>query len=725
MKKIIFPFLLIFLCISGTVMPQNVRNYAAKFTGTDSYIAVPNHPDLNPAAITIEAWVNPSEIGPTFMGIVSKNNNSYFLGLQGNTGRISFGPKSGAFFQSKFDSRVPVNKWTHIAATYDGSLTAIFINGVLDTVSFAITGFINSNTDSLFIGATSSNLLCFNGMIDNVRIWKSARTISNIIDNMFIPLDPRYSAGQYSQLITSYQLDNSSINTGGSSALSGVPRNVAFVNMNNKVSNYMDYNNSLVLNGTTDYFRYNNIGASFSPTTAITLEAWIRRDTTGVQPPGDQIIIAKNNGGNRVDYKLWIDVNGSLKFKINDPGGPSGLQTFSNLVDNGQWTHVAATYSSVTGMAQLYINGELTADQSITGRPTINDNDDSLFIGGLTITNQKFKGQIDEVRIWRKVRTEQQIRENMYRRLPDTETNCCFFSFDQNVSACRFPAGGSTVSLHLFAGSAHISSSHLHRNNERPSPMLYDEDYYTPTYANSVEKFFIPDNNAVGITDSVYISGTGTVSGLKVYTLISHSFVSDLTLTLTSPSGQSRVLIGNKGGGGNSIMTIFSDEADSSASLTTGEINGPGVTAPFSPGIKPDQSLSSFDGENTEGWWKLKFVDNGAGNTGYVHGWGIQASPLTGIEPVSQTPGRYDLSQNYPNPFNPSTQIRFSIPKAEMVKLAVYDILGKEVRTLINENRAAGTYNVDFNGAGLSSGIYFYRLTAGEFSEVKKMTLIK
>lgn len=88
-------------------------------------------------------------------------------------------------------------------------------------------------------------------------------------------------------------------------------------------------------------------------------------------------------------------------------------------------------------------------------------------------------------------------------------------------------------------------------------------------------------------------------------------------------------------------------------------------------------------------------------------------------------PHAFNLAQNYPNPFNPSTQIRFSIPQKEMVSLIVYNHLGEKVRTLVNEELALGDYTVDFNAASLSSGLYYYKITAGQFDQTKKMILIK
>jgi len=88
-------------------------------------------------------------------------------------------------------------------------------------------------------------------------------------------------------------------------------------------------------------------------------------------------------------------------------------------------------------------------------------------------------------------------------------------------------------------------------------------------------------------------------------------------------------------------------------------------------------------------------------------------------------PERYSLSQNYPNPFNPVTKIKFAIPKQGFVTLKVYDILGREVKTLVNDVKAPGTYSVDFNGTELSSGVYFYKIQVNGFSEIKRMVLIK
>ena len=91
----------------------------------------------------------------------------------------------------------------------------------------------------------------------------------------------------------------------------------------------------------------------------------------------------------------------------------------------------------------------------------------------------------------------------------------------------------------------------------------------------------------------------------------------------------------------------------------------------------------------------------------------------------SEVPDKFSLGQNYPNPFNPVTNINFSIPKSGMVKLVIYDILGKQISVPVNENLRAGNYKVDFNASALASGVYFYRLESDGFTDIKKMMLVK
>ena len=126
--------------------------------------------------------------------------------------------------------------------------------------------------------------------------------------------------------------------------------------------------------------------------------------------------------------------------------------------------------------------------------------------------------------------------------------------------------------------------------------------------------------------------------------------------------------------------------------------------------------ISAFDNN------KLLAVGDGGMVLGTINGGGT-----TSVEDISngEIPVNFNLYQNYPNPFNPSTTIQFSLPKSGDVTLKIYDILGREVATLLNEEKMAGSYQVTFNASGLSTGIYFYRIQAGSFVETKKMIFLK
>ncbi|MBM4157412.1 MAG: T9SS type A sorting domain-containing protein [Ignavibacteria bacterium] len=119
-------------------------------------------------------------------------------------------------------------------------------------------------------------------------------------------------------------------------------------------------------------------------------------------------------------------------------------------------------------------------------------------------------------------------------------------------------------------------------------------------------------------------------------------------------------------------------------------------------------------------------------DTAYICGYNgkilkaIRGGNVIGVNKISSgIPNDYCLSQNYPNPFNPETIIKFSVPETKLITLKVFDILGREVETIINQTLQPGTYEVTFNGNYLSSGIYYYRLITDNYIETKRMTLVK
>ncbi len=144
-------------------------------------------------------------------------------------------------------------------------------------------------------------------------------------------------------------------------------------------------------------------------------------------------------------------------------------------------------------------------------------------------------------------------------------------------------------------------------------------------------------------------------------------------------------------------------------------INGSGIVARFKYKSSVDQ-LVNFSITNVS-------ATDSKGNTIVLN---VKAADvLVDIQKEEVLPSAFSLMQNYPNPFNPNTTIKFSIPHSQFVTLKVYDILGREVATLVNEEKLHGNYEVKFDGSALPSGTYFYRLQAGIFSQTKKLLLLK
>jgi hypothetical protein len=106
-----------------------------------------------------------------------------------------------------------------------------------------------------------------------------------------------------------------------------------------------------------------------------------------------------------------------------------------------------------------------------------------------------------------------------------------------------------------------------------------------------------------------------------------------------------------------------------------------------------------------------------------------QIKLLTAVTAVNNEninlPRSYSLSQNYPNPFNPTTQIKYSVPQSGMVNISVYNILGQEVARLVNQVQKAGYYNITFDASKLASGVYLYKILSGNYSQTRKMMLLK
>ncbi len=301
-----------------------------------------------------------------------------------------------------------------------------------------------------------------------------------------------------------------------------------------------------------------------------------------------------------------------------------------------------------------------------------------------------------------------------------------------NISGSSFSAVFNSPNSEVTAGDSIFyvikakDNSAAHNLCQSPASGHYAFMITSLTSSSFCKDTYLPIRDNQTTADTFFISSHGTITdfNFKMERLI-HTYDGDVSFTITSPSGQAVILSANHGGGGqNYINTVFDDSA------TTHISEG---TAPFTGTFKPDIPMTVFNGQEMYGAWILRVNDDADIDTGHVERYCLimQYTSIIGISDLS-IPRKFEIKQNYPNPFNPVTIIKYSIPKSSLVKMTVYDILGREVSKLVNSVEPAGNYEVNFDGSNLASGIYFYRIEArqvgsstGSFVEVKKMVLLK
>jgi subtilisin-like proprotein convertase family protein len=368
----------------------------------------------------------------------------------------------------------------------------------------------------------------------------------------------------------------------------------------------------------------------FNATTAITVEAWIRRDLTSPTITNQTIISkASSQGGGRTDYHLKL-MGTTLAFDI----GSAGTVEYANAILDDKWYHVAGTYNSADGISKLYIDGKKVSEITTLSKPAISNNPDSLYIGragtGDADLSSRFKGWIDEVRIWKNVaRTEEEIKSTMYssRSYTDGVSQSCTFGFDQFTNSLTANGSGKSSLPLIFWGNAKISSPKTQTIYTAPMIFPYS-NYEQHKFTMSTKKTVITPGTTV--VDSVLIPGTSlSVDNLVVLVLLNHGAVGGLTLTLIGPTGFSTNLTptANTNYTSHDLIAILDQSADSTIKYTNTQL------APFSPIVKPAGNLLGANGTKANGWWKLRITDASTGNMlRVVNSWGIYIQTSTKVE---------------------------------------------------------------------------------------------
>lgn len=720
MKKILLTALIIFLMAFEESPAQMFWNQAAGFSGSlNSYVSVSNSSGVNiTTGFTLECWVRPNNVS-NLQGLIWKQNPggyAYAMSIAAS-GKVFIGTNNSPKLTSK--TVLTPNQWTHIAATYSSvsNQFSIYLNGIIDTSSVVAGSVPLASADSLFLGKFIS-AFPYSGLMDEVRLWNTPLTASDIQRNYRTSLGVSGQGTEYTGLVLSLPFQNRN-NTGNTFTLFDWSRNgnaafnrgITQVNLTGQPGMTVSYNESLQLDGNGDYAAIPH-SADIDIAGAFTFETWVY--LKNYNPGFHQTIVKKRGVSGTNGFHLVVNSSHHLTLAVNSTG--TGMSSDFPL---NRWVHIAITQNS-SGLTKFYIDGTQTFSFTY---PIPVTNTDSLFIGGHNF-GEPFNGYIDEVRLCKYEKTQQQVKDYMYKSIeqtndPNSGATDVVFNFDGNTNSnCD-----ANIQAYL-KGNARFSNPNT-VNYTPVSPMIrHDAGNFGTGYRMKTLNKKLPAAGTSGVIyDTIAVNSTTPITDINFFFASNHTYDADMEISLIAPNGDSAAICFDRylnttitG----DIVTIFDDNADSVF------INGRYTSYPR---IKPETNMNSiFGGDNPFGKWRIRINDDGAGDTGYVYAAGIQLNnqTLVGTEQVNNiVPDKYELSQNYPNPFNPVTGIQYQIMRSGIIKLKVFDILGKEVAVLVNEFKQAGSYNINFDGSKLASGVYFYKLEAETFTDTKKMLLVK
>ncbi len=218
----------------------------------------------------------------------------------------------------------------------------------------------------------------------------------------------------------------------------------------------------------------------------------------------------------------------------------------------------------------------------------------------------------------------------------------------------------------------------------------------------------IPDSNPAGVSDDMTVDLSGTITEVEVYVDLTHTYIGDLIVRVTSPEGTTVTLHDRSGGSTDNLIGWYPDT------------------------FEPAESLDAFIGEEMLGDWTIFVSDNAGADLGTLNEWCLRITHdgIVGVDDTNQVPLVLKLHDNYPNPFNPITNIAFDLPRASHVSLRVFDIAGRLVKTIVDQELSAASHRVVWDGTDngsrrMASGIYYYQLVTDEKAITRKMTLLK
>jgi len=723
---------------------------ALNFDGTNDYVSIADNYSLHLSnTITIEAWVYPTNLdGRRSIYSTRRNDEAGCYQLEIGNGSGSSGSNrvavsgQGTWVAQTNDNAISPNVWTHIVYTRSGSGAGthkIYVNGVEQTlISDDAYSFVD-NSSIKMIGVGTSLSWYFAGQIDEVRIWNDVRTQSEIAGNMCMTLK-----GNETGLAGYWRFDQVT----GTLApdLTDNQNDGTLTNMtDDDWVSASEFNTWVGLNG-SNYWNDNDINWSLGhiPTSS---------ENVGI-PDADPSGFA---------FTLYV-INTNAICKTLSISSGATLQLYDRALTVSGNVLSVGTLTSNSASEQIIFSGgssvhNIFASSSLSLYDVeLNDAYGAKLLSNCTISHGLIltSGDLDLNSYNITLGSSAALTETAGNTVNGTSGK---ISITKNIGIptnANVGGLGAVISSTINLGSTIVERTHSAASGAGNQGILrkYKIQPATNSGLAASLRFYYDESELNGIEESnlsLFKSSDGTDNSWNNVggTVTAASNFVELT-------GINDFSYWTLGDGNNALpveLNSFTASVNNSVGKHRGvflqwetatEVNNYGFEVErTSPRPSPYQGEG---GKHGRGWKKIGFVQ-GHGNSNSPKQYSFTDSNPPGgkiqyrlkqidsdgkyeyskiVDVNIDAPTQFALEQNYPNPFNPSTVISYQLPVAAgHVSLKVYDILGREVATLVNEQKAPGNYEVKFDGSKLASGVYIYRIEAGKFSDTKKLLLIK
>jgi hypothetical protein len=407
-------------------------NYAVSLDGTNDYVSTSAYVVPTSGNFTVELWV----YAITYTGyqeFVSQGSagSAFYIGITNTTGVIRCGDNWGSTGVT-----MPLNQWVHIALVKSGGSATLYLNGIQKAT--IASGYSISSAGTNFQMATQYGGFgeYFNGKIDEVRVWNTAKTQTEIKTNMF----NKNLSNNASGLVAYYRMNNGSGTTATNSCTNTSGIDGTLTNGPTWTASPVQFSgNALSFDGTNDYVSIPDDN-TLDITTNITLEAWVY----ATKNSGYQHVICKssNSPNNGYIFPTTSDGWSTVSFYLHTSSGGWEYNCTASYGMLNAWHHLAATYDGAT--MKLYIDGVLATSKAKTG--TITTNANPLTLGSQPGYGEYFGGSADDFRVWNVTRTQTEIQNNMNHELdPSLQTGLVSYYIVNQGNASGTNTGFTTL----------------------------------------------------------------------------------------------------------------------------------------------------------------------------------------------------------------------------------------------------------------------------------------